>query len=240
MTCKNTTTSTYSEKDAFTRLALARATGDTKTFTSIRDEIMMANGGLVRVLAQRACRYYAYLGLSTTCHDYKKEASFSEEDFVQHGYILLHKAIISYNLAAGAKFSTYATTVVGRGLNQVFNSRALRQYAPRGFVSLDADVDDEKGRASLRDMLPDENAHRAFEEFSLEDIGRMLSKALSTLSKRERDIVRMSQGFGCEKRKLVDIAKLLGVTPQRVTQILKEALRKLRMHPALMELRRAG
>jgi RNA polymerase sigma factor (sigma-70 family) len=240
MTCKNTSTSTYNEKDAFTRLALARATGDNKTFTSIRDEIMLANGGLVRVLAQRACRYYAHLGLSTTCYDYTKEAAFSVEDFVQYGYILLHKAIINYSLAAGAKFSTYATTVVGRGLNQVFNSRALRQYVPHGFVSLDADVDDEKGQASLRNMLPDENALRAFEEFALKDIGRILSKALSTLSKRERDIVRMSQGFGCEKRKLVDIAKMLGITPQRVTQILKEAFRKLRMHPALMELRRAG
>ena len=232
--------SPYNEKDAFSRLALARDAENGKAYLSIRNEIMLANGGLVRVLAQRACRYYALLGLSTTCHDYTKEATFSEEDFVQHGFILLLKAIDNFDLAAGVKFSTYATTVVGRGLNQVFNSRALKRYAPRGFVSLDSDVDEEKGRASLRDMIPDENAVREFEEFSLRDIGRTLSDALSTLSSRERDIVLMSQGFGCEKRKLVDIARLMGVTPQRVTQILKEALRKLRTHPALRELRRAG
>ena len=226
----------YDEKDAFTRLAKAREDKDEDAFIEIRNEIMLANGGLVRTLAQKACRYYGVLGLSTTSMSPDSEATFSENDFTQHGYILLDKAICKFNLSAGVKFSTYATTVVGRGLNQIFNARALKKYASRGFVSLDNEVDSEKGEGTLGDFIPDKNAGRALDNYYLKDIRRMLASALSTLTTRERKVVILSQGFGCDKLKQSEIARMLDVTPQRVTQILKGALRKLRIHPAIREL----
>lgn len=229
-------TSHYDEKDAFTRLAKAREEKDEESFLEIRNEIMMANGGLVRFLAQKACRYYGFLGLSTTTLNSENEATFSENDFAQHGFILLDKAIRKYDLAAGVKFSTYATTVVGRGLNQIFNARALKKYASRGFVSLDNEVASERGEGTLGDFIPDKNAGRALDNYYLKDIRRMLGAALSTLSTREQKVVILSQGFGCDKLKQAEIAQILGVTPQRVTQILKGALRKLRVHPAIREL----
>ena len=233
---RTSTTSLYDEKDAFSRLAKARDEKDEATFIEIRNEIMLANGGLVRTLAQKACRYYHVLGLSTTSTSPEHEATYSEEDFTQHGYILLDKAICKFDLAAGVKFSTYATTVVGRGLNQIFNARALKKYAPRGFVSLDQEVDSEKGEGTLGDFIPDKNAGKAFDNYYLRDLRRMLGAALSTLSTREQKVVILSQGFGCDKLKQAEIAQILGVTPQRVTQILKGALRKLRVHPAIREL----
>jgi RNA polymerase sigma factor (sigma-70 family) len=226
----------YDEKDAFSRLAKARDEKDEASFIQIRNEIMLANGGLVRTLAQKACRYYGFLGLSTTCTSPDGEATYSEDDFTQHGYILLAKAICKYSLSAGAKFSTYATTVVGRGLNQIFNARALKKYAPRGFVSLDNEVDNEKGEGTLGDFIPDKNAGRALDNYYLKDLRRMLGAALSTLSTREQKVVILSQGFGCDKLKQSEIAQMMDVTPQRVTQILKGALRKLRVHPAIKEL----
>ena len=229
-------TSRYDEKDAFSRLAKARDEKDEATFIEIRNEIMLANGGLVRTLAQKACRYYHVLGLSTTSTSPNSEATYSAEDFTQHGYILLDKAICKFDLAAGVKFSTYATTVVGRGLNQIFNARALKKYASRGFVSLDKDVDSEKGEGTVGDFIPDKNAGKAFDNYYLRDLRRMLGAALSTLSTREQKVVILSQGFGCDKLKQAEIAQILGVTPQRVTQILKGALRKLRVHPAIREL----
>ncbi len=230
------TSSHYDEKDAFSRLAKARDENDKATFIEIRNEIMLANGGLVRTLAQKACRYYHVLGLSTTSTRPNYEATYSAEDFTQHGYILLDKAICKFDLAAGVKFSTYATTVVGRGLNQIFNARALKKYAARGFVSLDSEVDSEKGEGALGDFIPDKNAGKAFDNYYLKDIRRMLGAALSTLSTREQKVVILSQGFGCDKLKQAEIAQILDVTPQRVTQILKGALRKLRVHPAIREL----
>ena len=233
---RTSTTSLYDEKDAFTRLAKARDEKDESTFIEIRNEIMLANGGLVRTLAQKACRYYHVLGLSTTSTSPEHEATYSAEDFTQHGYILLDKAICKFDLAAGVKFSTYATTVVGRGLNQIFNARVLTKYASRGFVSLDKEVDSEKGEGTLGDFIPDKNAGKAFDNYYLRDLRRMLGAALSTLSTREQKVVILSQGFGCDKLKQAEIAQILGVTPQRVTQILKGALRKLRVHPAIREL----
>ena len=239
-TTTHSSPSTYDEATSFKMLEQARANDDQESFNAIRNDIMMANGGLVRSLARRACRYYGYLGLQTTCTNPGGEAVFSEEDFVQDGYVFLAKAIDKFDRHAGTRFSTYATPVVGRGLNQVFNARALRRHSPRGCVSLDAEVDDEKGVAKLRDHIPDENAENAFEEFVLKDLGKVLKEALSSLSERERKVVLMSQGFQCDKIKKVDIAKILGVTPQRVNQILGGALRKLRAHPAIRELRHAS
>ena len=233
---RTSTTSHYDEKDAFSRLAKARAEKDDATFFEIRNEIMLANWGLVRTLAKKACCYYHVLGLSTTSTDPNTEATYSADDFTQHGYILLDKAIRKFDLAAGVKFSTYATTVVGRGLNQIFNARALKKYAPRGFVSLDHEINSEKGEGTLGDFIPDQNAGRALDNYYLKDIRRMLAAALSTLSSREQKVVLLSQGFGCEKLKQFEIAQMLNVTPQRVTQILKGALRKLRVHPAIREL----
>ena len=233
---RTSTSPHYDEKDAFARLATARDEKDEATFIEIRNEIMLANGGLVRTLAQKACRYYGFLGLSTTSQSPETEATYSEDDFAQHGYILLDKAICKYSLSAGVKFSTYATTVVGRGLNQIFNARALKKYAARGFVSLDSEVDSEKGEGTLGDFIPDKNAGRALDDYYLRDLRRMLGAALSTLSTREQKVVILSQGFGCDKLKQAEIAQILGVTPQRVTQILKGALRKLRVHPAIREL----
>ncbi len=226
----------YDEKDAFSRLSKARDEKDEATFIEIRNEIMLANGGLVRSLAQKACRYYGFLGLSTTTMKPDTEAAYSEDDFTQHGYILLEKAICKFDLAAGVKFSTYATTVVGRGLNQIFNARALKKYAARGFVSLDSEIDSEKGEGTLGDFIPDKNSGRDLDDYYMEDLRRMLAAAISTLTPREKKVVLLSQGFGCDKLKQAEIAQMLGVTPQRVTQILKGALRKLRVHPAIREL----
>lgn len=229
-------TSRYDEKDAFTRLAKACEDNDEKAIIEIRNEIMLANGGLVRSLAQKACRYYGFLGLSTTTMMPDTEATYSEDDFTQHGYILLEKAIRKYDLSAGVKFSTYATTVVGRGLNQIFNARALKKYAYRGFTSLDNEVDSEKGEGKLGDFIPDKNSGRDLDDYYMKDLRRMLAVALATLTPREKKVVLLSQGFGCEKLKQAEIAQMLDVTPQRVTQILKGALRKLRVHPAIREL----
>ena len=229
-------TSHYDEKDAFTRLAKAREDKDEDAFLEIRNEIMLANGGLVRTLAQKACRYYGLLGLSTMTQNPDNEATYSENDFTQHGFILLAKAICKYDLSTGFKFSTYATTVVGRGLNQIFNARALKKYASRGFISLDNEVDDEKGQGKLGDFIPDKNSGRDLHNYYVKDLRRMLGSALSTLTTRERKVVILSQGFGCDKLKQSEIAQMLDVTPQRVTQILKGALRKLRAHPAIKEL----
>jgi RNA polymerase sigma factor (sigma-70 family) len=226
----------YDEKDAFTRLAKAREDKDEESFLKIRNEIMLANGGLVRSLAKKACRYYGVLGLSTMTMNPENEATFTENDFTQHGYILLAKAICKYSLSAGTKFSTFATTVVSRGLNQIFDARALKKYAYRGFVSLDCEVDDEKGQGKLGDFIPDKNSGRDLDNYCIEDLRRMLRTAISTLTPREKKVVLLSQGFGCDKLKQSEIAKMLDVTPQRVTQILKGALRKLRVHPAIEEL----
>ncbi len=234
------TSNAYNEQEAFGRLEKARGRKDEKEVRAIRNEIMMANGGLLRVLAQKACRYYACLGLPAQTE--AKEgfvSAISEDDLVQHGYILMDKAIETFKPAKGNKFSTYATAVVGHGLNHAYNTRSIKKYAFRRFVSLDKSVGEDEG-ATFGDFIADDRAIPVSEALERNDLRRVLAAALAMLGERERAVVAMSQGYGCERRKLVDIAKIFKVSPQRVTQILKEAFRKLQSHPAIRELRRAG
>ena len=233
-------TSRYDEKDAFSRLAKACEGNDEKAILEIRNEIMLANGGLLRVLARKACRYHACLGLTTPADASGLSVPvISEEDFLQHGYILMYKAIETFKPSKGNRFSTYATIVVGHGLNQVYNTRAVKKYACRRFVSLDTAVGDE-GEATLGDFIADDRSAPVSTALEGQDLRHVLAAALATLGERERAMVAMSQGYGCRRMKLVEIAKLFQVTPQRVTQIVKAAIRKLQEHPAIRELRRAG
>ncbi len=235
----STTPRSYDEQEAFDRLEHARERKDAAAVRAVRNEIMLANGGLIRNLARKACRYYAYLGFSTFVEDPSKNVpTLSEDDFVQHGYILMSKAIETFTRAKGNRFSTYATSVIGHGLNQVYNTRALKKYTSRHFVSLDKTVGEDE--ATLGDFLADDQAAPVSDALERQDLGRALAAAFAMLGERERQILAMSQGYGCEKRKLVDIAEIFHVSPQRITQIVGESLRKLRTHPALRELRRAG
>ncbi len=236
----NTNSTPYNEQEAFGRLEQARGRKDGEAVRAIRNEIMLANGGLLRVLARKACRYHACLGLTTPADDSGLHVPvISEEDFLQHGYILMDKAIETFKPSKGNRFSTYATIVVGHGLNQVYNTRAVKKYACRRFVSLDTAVGDE-GEATLGDFIADDRSAPVSKALEGQDLHHVLAAALATLGERERAMVAMSQGYGCRRMKLVEIAKLFQVTPQRVTQIVKAAIRKLQEHPAIRELRRAG
>lgn len=240
---KNKTTmnpNPYNEQEAFARLEQARGQKDGESVRAIRNEIMLANGGLLRVLARKACRYHACLGLTTPADASGLSVPvISEDDFLQHGYILMYKAIETFKPSKGNRFSTYATIVVGHGLNQVYNTRAVKKYACRRFVSLDTAVGDDEG-ATLGDFIADDRAAPVSKALENKDLRHALAAALATLGERERTMVAMSQGYGCRRLKLVDIAKIFQVSPQRVTQIVKESIRKLQSHPAIRELRRAG
>lgn len=83
---------------------------------------------------------------------------------------------------------------------------------------------------SLLDILNDQDADSVDE--SLVNQGSLyteLTRLLSLLSERERDIISMHFGIGKEySQSLEDIADSLGLTRERVRQIKEKALRKLR------------
>jgi RNA polymerase primary sigma factor len=98
------------------------------------------------------------------------------------------------------------------------------------FVSLDTPIDDD-GKLELSEVIPDQFHHSPAtsleEKTALEDI----EEALTHLSDREREIVRLRYGLKDGKNyTLEELGQMLGVTRERVRQLEMKALKILR-HP---------
>ena len=59
-------------------------------------------------------------------------------------------------------------------------------------------------------------------------IGTEVERALSTLTDRERDIIKYFFGIGCSEMTLEEIGEKFGLTRERVRQIKEKAIRRLR------------
>jgi RNA polymerase primary sigma factor len=95
-------------------------------------------------------------------------------------------------------------------------------------VSLDAPVDDE-ARYSLADTLEDSAAPAPAETASQHLLGEELHRALALLTPRERSVITLRYGIGDGRsRTLLEVAKELGISRERVRQLEVVALMKLR------------
>lgn len=95
-------------------------------------------------------------------------------------------------------------------------------------VSLDTPFkDDDAG--CLLDVVPDENSSDTDEYSSRNDLSDSIEFVLSKLPFRERDILRMSFGIRMNPMQSEEIANRFGIGSERVRQIQKSALNKLRV-----------
>ena len=63
-----------------------------------------------------------------------------------------------------------------------------------------------------------------------ESLSKEIDRALSTLTEREKDIIRMFFGIGCREMTLEEIGDKFGLTRERVRQIKEKAIRRLRQN----------
>ncbi|HSE83292.1 MAG TPA: RNA polymerase sigma factor RpoD/SigA [Thermodesulfobacteriota bacterium] len=95
-------------------------------------------------------------------------------------------------------------------------------------VSLDTPMWDD-GRAAIVDFLPDTNSHMPDSLITAASLPESVGNALLLLTSREREVLQMRFGIGFEKAlTLDDIGRRVGLTRERVRQIEKRALEKLR------------
>jgi len=81
---------------------------------------------------------------------------------------------------------------------------------------------------SLLDVLVNEDAPVADRSLMSESLSKEIDRALSTLSDRERDIIKMFFGIGYQEMTLEEIGDKFGLTRERVRQIKEKAIRRLR------------
>ena len=81
---------------------------------------------------------------------------------------------------------------------------------------------------SLLDVLTNSDSPIADKLLMDESLSREIYRALSTLTERERDIIRYFFGIGCQEMTLEEIGEQFSLTRERVRQIKEKAIRRLR------------
>ena len=94
-------------------------------------------------------------------------------------------------------------------------------------VSMDAPFVDGEDN-SLLDVLSNPDSPNADRGLVNESLNKEIERALSTLTERERDIVKYFFGIGAQEMTLEEIGESFGLTRERVRQIKEKAIRRLR------------
>ncbi|MGB5990232.1 MAG: RNA polymerase sigma factor RpoD/SigA [Marinifilaceae bacterium] len=81
---------------------------------------------------------------------------------------------------------------------------------------------------SLLDVLVNDDSPIADRALINESLSTEIERALATLTERERDIIRLFFGIGCQDMTLEEIGEQFGLTRERVRQIKEKAIRRLR------------
>jgi len=77
-------------------------------------------------------------------------------------------------------------------------------------------------------VMINEDAPAADRYLINESLSKEINRALSTLSDRERDIIKMFFGIGSQEMTLEEIGDKFGLTRERVRQIKEKAIRRLK------------
>ncbi|HBG24824.1 MAG: RNA polymerase subunit sigma [Bacteroidetes bacterium GWF2_41_61] len=94
-------------------------------------------------------------------------------------------------------------------------------------VSVDAPFVDGEDN-NLLDVLVNNDSPNADRGLVNESLNKEIERALSTLTERERDIVKYFFGIGTSEMTLEEIGEFFGLTRERVRQIKEKAIRRLR------------
>ena len=81
---------------------------------------------------------------------------------------------------------------------------------------------------SLLDVLPNDDSPMADSVLTQESLSKEVNRALDQLTPRERDILKMFFGIGCQEMTLEEIGTKFDLTRERVRQIKEKAIRRLK------------
>ena len=100
-------------------------------------------------------------------------------------------------------------------------------------VSVDAPFADGEDN-SLLDVLPNNDSPMADSTLNQESLSKEIARVLEQLTPRERDIIKMFFGIGCQEMTLEEIGAKFNLTRERVRQIKERAIRSLRNKSQLL------
>ncbi len=141
------------------------------------------------------------------------------EELLSDGIVAIMRAVEKFDFDRGFRFSTYATQVIRRSSYQtVVQLQQERQATLGGLQDMDLDLTDE-GRES------------AISEKRWHELRGRLSVMMEKLDRREKFIIRARFSLGAHRKvyTLQSLANRLGVSKERVRQLERRAMDKLKM-----------
>lgn len=95
-------------------------------------------------------------------------------------------------------------------------------------LSMDAPFQEGEDKNNLLDILENDEAPGADKTLIKESLQKEIQRALSTLTDREREILRLYYGLNIPEMSLDEIGMRFGLTRERVRQIKEKAIKRLR------------
>lgn len=151
-----------------------------------------------------------------------------DQDAESYAYEALYKAVTTYDAAAGAAFSTYATCVIANTLRM--HVRKANKKRQLEVVSYDTPVSDEEYSGAFVDMLrqaEDTESTVLFNELS-DVVANAFSDIYDTLSDTHKKIVSMWYESDY-KMTQTEIARTLHLSQAMVSRVLSSFKYKLRV-----------
>jgi len=147
-----------------------------------------------------------------------------DEDIVQIGNIGLLRAINTFDPDKGFQFATYASRCIN---NEILMSlRKINKYAVECSLEMILSIDSQGNELTLVEVLGEEDNNLAQMEKD-EEIQGLIS-AIDRLSVRERKLICLLYGIGCERKNQKEVGTLIGVSQSNVCRLEKTILEKLR------------
>ncbi|WP_461812398.1 RNA polymerase sporulation sigma factor SigK [Faecalimonas sp.] len=167
--------------------------------------------------------------LRLVAHIVKKYQHLDEdsEDLLSIGTIGLIKAVSTFNTERGNRLATYAARCIENEILMMLRgkkktSKEVSLYEPIG-------TDKEGNEIQLFDIMESNEEDTPSKVALKEDIKLLYEKVSSSLSPRERLVLKMRYGlYGGEEYTQREIAKQLGISRSYVSRIEKSAIEKLR------------
>lgn len=183
-------------------------------------------------------------------------------DLFQEGVLGLHKAVFRFDPGRATRFSTYATYWIRQSIRKALidKSRVIRvpqaiqeelrkeepglpeQEAARvrrilSETMLFSAGESEEGGDRNAFVVPDGGRSEMGESFRTTTIPAAIAEAVEDLDSREREVVRRRFGLGGDRpQTLEEIGKLLNLSRERIRQIERDALTRMREVAGLQEI----
>lgn len=166
----------------------------------------------------------------------RRNPHISVADLIQEGYFGLREAAERFNPEMGNRLSTYATyRIKMRMLSFCAQERkrshflSLTDQVERiPILSLHQEYDEDEANLRLMDILEDPRSELPEDRAEKRDLLSAIYDHVTALPARERKIIRLFFGLGCQRQKSLEISESIGLSRARVYEIIADALAELR------------